>query len=298
MTKPAIALGPEVTALLDGWDERIEGITAESLLLRGPRQGDHRSELPRIALPPADPEDRAAELQRLGRPPALPDEGEPARLLPLHRRRLPLPPRGRGPDPDVRRRGRPGAHQPPLPLPLPGPAGGAPLDRLRLGHPLRRGPRRAPRHLRQGRQLGRLDRHPRRREEALLGLRPLLADDLGLDDDQRPGADHPRLLHERRGRPAGRKAPQGERPVGGDRTQARRDLRRQAAPHVQGRPADRERRPRPRPARRHRRRRRSTPRPTRGSRTRRCARSAAPSRPTSSRRTRRRTPASSPPSSR
>ena len=41
----------------------------------------------------------------LGRPAALPDEGEPARLLPLHRRRLPLPARGRGPDPDVRRRG-------------------------------------------------------------------------------------------------------------------------------------------------------------------------------------------------
>ena len=42
----------------------------------------------------------------------------------------------------------------------------------------------------------------------------------------------------------------------------------------------------------------STPRPTRGSATRPCARSAAPSRPTSSRRTRRRTPASSRPSSR
>ena len=61
---------------------------------------------------------------------------------------------------------------------------------------------------------GRLDRDPRRREEALLGLRPLRADDLGLDDDQRPGADHPRLLHERRGRPAGRTAPEGERRAG------------------------------------------------------------------------------------
>ena len=110
--------------------------------------------------------------------------------------------------------GTPGAHQPPLPLPLAGPARGAAVDRLRLGHAVRRGPRRAPRHLRQGRQLRRLDRHPRRRQEALLGLRPVRADDLGLDDDQRPGADHPRLLHERRDRPAGRDAPAGDRRLG------------------------------------------------------------------------------------
>ena len=268
------------------------------LQLRGPRQGDHRPELPRVAEPPADPEDRAAPARRLGRPPALPDEGEPARLLPLHRRRLPLPARGRGPDPDVRRRGLAGAHQPPLPLPLAGAAGGAALDRLRLGHPLRRGPGRAARHLRQGRQLGRLDRHPRRRQEALLGLRPLPADDLGLDDDQRPGADHPRLLHERRGRPAGRKAPEGERPLGGDRTASstrssatargpttKASCRRATTASASACSAS------PAPTC-------STPRPTSGSRPRPCARSAAPSRPTSSRRTRRRTPASSRPSSR
>ena len=51
-----------------------------------------------------------------------------------------------------------------------GPAGGAPLDRVRLGDAVRRGPARAPGHLRQGRQLRRVDRDARRREEALLGL--------------------------------------------------------------------------------------------------------------------------------
>ena len=56
-----------------------------------------------------------------------------------------------------------------------GPAGDAALDRVRLRDALRRGPRRAARHLRQGRQLGRVDRDARRREEALLGLRPLRA---------------------------------------------------------------------------------------------------------------------------
>ena len=180
-----------------------------------------------------------------------------------------------------------------------GPAGGAPLDRLRLGHALRRGPRRAPRHLRQGRQLGRLDRDPRRRQEALLGLRPLRADDLGLDDDQRPGADHPRLLHERRDRPAGREAPARERRAG----------RRPSASSTSSSPAARG------PATRASCRRATTASgsgcsaspATRWS-TRETydadqggdaeQRSAARCRPTSSRRTRRRTPASSRPSSR
>jgi methylmalonyl-CoA mutase len=85
-------------------------------------------------------------------------ENVPGRI-PLHRRRLPVQARGRGPDPHVRRRGRPGAHQPALPLRLRLAAGGAPVDGLRLGHALRRTTRRAPGHLRQDRQLRRLDRH-------------------------------------------------------------------------------------------------------------------------------------------
>ena len=47
----------------------------------------------------------------------------------------------------------------------------------------------APRHLRQGRQLGRVDRHARRHEGAVFRLRPHRAEQLGVDDDQRPGAD-------------------------------------------------------------------------------------------------------------
>ena len=106
-----------------------------------------------------------------------------------------------------------------------GPAGGAAVDGVRLGDAVRRGPARAPRHLRQGRQLGRVDRHARRRQEALLGLRPLRADDLGVDDDQRAGADHPRLLHERGDRPAGRAPPPADRPGRGRPGTARRVLR-------------------------------------------------------------------------
>ena len=63
-------------------------------------------------------------------------------------------------------------------------------------------PDHAPGHLRQGRQLRRLDRQRRRRQEALLRLRPRRPDDVGVDDHQRPGADAARLLPERRHRPA------------------------------------------------------------------------------------------------
>ena len=47
------------------------------------------------------------------------------------------------------------------------------VDRVRLGHPLRPRPRPAPRHLRQGRHLGRLGRDARRHEGALRRLRPV-----------------------------------------------------------------------------------------------------------------------------
>ena len=74
-------------------------------------------ELPRIALAPEDPEDRRADLQELGRAADLPDEGKPARRLPVHRRRVSVPPHRRRSDPHVRGRGHARAHQPPLPLP-------------------------------------------------------------------------------------------------------------------------------------------------------------------------------------
>ncbi len=107
-----------------------------------------------------DPEGRAAQFRGLGRrscagcsPRTSPG------ALPVHRGRVPAQARGRGSRPHVRRRGRTGAHEQALPLRLRGTAGEAPLDRVRLGHALRRGSRSAPGHLRQGRQLGRQRGH-------------------------------------------------------------------------------------------------------------------------------------------
>ena len=111
-------------------------------------------------------------------------------------------------------------------------------------------PHPAARHLRQGRQLGRLDRHRGRREAPLLGLRSLHALDLGLDDDQRPGADHPRVLHERRDRPAGREAPARDRGVGCDRAAHRGMFPDGARPRYRECAARGPRRARPRAARR------------------------------------------------
>ena len=50
----------------------------------------------------------------------------------------------------------------------------------------------------------RVDRDARRHEGAVLGLRPVRSGDLGVDDDQRPGADDPRDVLQHRDRPAGR----------------------------------------------------------------------------------------------
>ena len=66
------------------------------------------SAIPKLAVP---------RYRGLGRDAEVAVQREPARRLPLHRRRLPVPPRGGGSDPHVRRRGPPGAHQPALPLP-------------------------------------------------------------------------------------------------------------------------------------------------------------------------------------
>jgi isobutyryl-CoA mutase len=61
--------------------------------------------------------------------------------------------------PNVRGGGRAGKDQSPVPLPRRWSAGHPPVDRVRLGHPLWRRPRRTPRHLREGRQQRRFDRH-------------------------------------------------------------------------------------------------------------------------------------------
>ena len=54
-------------------------------------------------------------------------------------------------------------------------------------------------------------RDARRHEGALRRLRPGLADDVGVDDDQRPGADDPGVLPQHRDRPAGRRVPRASR---------------------------------------------------------------------------------------
>ena len=113
---------------------------------------------------------------------------------------------------DVRRRGRPRAHQHALPPRLRQPAVRAPVDRLRLGHPVRRGPGRAPRHLRQGRRVGRVDLHRRGHGAPLRRLRPDGAQHVRLDDHQRPGADDPGDVLQRR-RPPGGQAPPDRRPA-------------------------------------------------------------------------------------
>ena len=152
------------------------------------------TEVPKVQLPLA---------HHLARNPPLPLPGERAGRLPLHRRRLSPQAHRRVTDPDVRRRGRPGAHQRALPPPVRRPARQPPLDRLRLGHPLRRGPRHPPRHLGQGRRGRGLDLHRRGCGTALRRLRPLRQEDLGVDDHQRPGADDPGHVLQRRRPPAG-----------------------------------------------------------------------------------------------
>ena len=137
-----------------------------------PRQGDpHRAHLD-DAVRHAGAQGRAAALRGRRRDPALAARRERPGQLPVHRRRVRVQARERGPDADVRRRGRPVPHQPALPPARRRHAGQAPVDRVRLGDALRQRPRPAPRHLRQGRQFRRVDRHARRPEGALLGLRP------------------------------------------------------------------------------------------------------------------------------
>ena len=116
-----------------------------------------------------------------------------------------------------------------------------------------RDPARAARHLGQGRNLGRLGLHARRREEALLGLRPVRPAHLRVDDDQRAGADGARVLPERGDRPAGRATP--ARSGASSRPCARRFASRRPLPAYAGAAVrSGARRARPRPARHPRRR--------------------------------------------
>ena len=150
---------------------------------------------------------------------------ERARELSVHRRRVRVQARERGPDADVRRRGRRVPHQPALPSARRRHAGEAALHGVRLGHAVRQRSRPAARHLRQGRQLRRVDRHARRHEGAVLGLRPVRSGDVGVDDDQRPGADDPRDVRQHRDRPAARQVREGQRPRARPTTRPTRSAR-------------------------------------------------------------------------
>ena len=184
-----------------------------------PRQGDPHRAHHRIAVGHARSEGGAAALRGRRRDPALAAHRERSRLVSVHRRRVRVQARERGPDADVRRRGRRLPHQQALPPARRQHAGEAAVHRVRLGDALRQRPRDPPRHLRQGRQFRRVDRHARRSQGALLGLRPLRAQQLGVDDDQRPRADDSRDVHEHRDRPAARQVPRRQRP----RADRRRD---------------------------------------------------------------------------
>ena len=111
--------------------------------------------------------------------------------------------------------GTPGADQPAFSLPVAGAGCRKAVDGFRFGDAVRRGSARASRHLRQGRQLRRFDRDGRRHEEAVLGLRSVRVEHVGVDDDQRAGADDSRIFHEHGDRPAGRETPSRDRWLGG-----------------------------------------------------------------------------------
>ena len=128
----------------------------------GPRQGDPHLAGAGVAVRQPDPSRLAPALLRRRRPRVVPASREPPRLLPVHRRRVPVQAGQRGPCPDVRRRRGPVPHQPTLQDALRGAARHAAVDRLRLGDALRPRPRQAPRHLRQGRHVRGLGRHARR----------------------------------------------------------------------------------------------------------------------------------------
>ena len=135
-----------------------------------------------------------------------------ARLVPVHRRRVRVQARGRGSDAHVRRRGRCVPDQSALQARFGRHAGAPAVHGVRFGDAVRVGSRSAAGHLRQGRQLRRLDRDPRRHEGALFGFRPVRALDLRVHDHQRARADPPGHVHEHGHRSAGRQIPRAERP--------------------------------------------------------------------------------------
>ena len=176
-----------------------------------PRPGDPHEAAARVAVRHQGPARQPAAHHRPRRARLVTAAREPARLLPVHRRRLPVQARHRGRGAHVRRRGRPVPHEPPVQAALRGRRGQPAVDRVRLRDALRPRPRPAPRRLRQGRHVRRLGGDARRHEGALRRLRPLVAVDVGVDDDQRAGPHRARVLPQHRDRPGRRALPRRAR---------------------------------------------------------------------------------------
>ena len=153
---------PKARKLLDMWPDTVKAYSGDEYVVKI-RDKEIRTRLTSESL--SGTRIRKVILPKFtddGEIAALPDEGERPRFISLHRRRFRLQARERRPDPHVRRRRRCLPHQPPLQARFRRHAGQAPVHRLRLRHAVRLRPRRAPGHLRQDRQLRRLDRHARR----------------------------------------------------------------------------------------------------------------------------------------
>ena len=169
------ALDARSRELLETWPDdrrRRTRATSTSVSVRG-REIATRARL-RIALRHPGAEGRAAALRGRRRDPAL---AACARTcpgsFPFTAGVFAFKRENEDPHAHVRRRRRPVPHQPALSPAVAGPAGEAAVHGVRLGDALRLRSRRAPGHLRQGRQFRRLDRHARRHEGALRRLRPV-----------------------------------------------------------------------------------------------------------------------------
>ena len=198
-------LDPRARELLESWPALVKALRGRRDRVRGPgpQAVERRPSTARLA-GHADPEGGPAAHPGARGDPPLPPPREPPRPLPVHRGRVPVQAHrtrtrsasspGEGPPDRTNRRFHFLTRNAPEQAPLHG---------VRLRHPLRRGPRPPPRHLREGRGERGLHLHPRRREDPLRRLRPLRPEHLGVHDHQRAGADDARHVPERRHRPAG-----------------------------------------------------------------------------------------------
>ena len=92
------------------------GVRRRRVRREDPRQGDPHGADDDVAVGHEGAQGRAAGVRGRRRDPALAADGERARQLSVHRRRVPVQARERGSDADVRRRRRRVPHQPALPL--------------------------------------------------------------------------------------------------------------------------------------------------------------------------------------